>query len=173
MKERYWQSIPVGKEHAITYSTLCCMWGVEKRAVRSILHELSRYDSGDNYILIRSSSGRGFYRTDNTAEIEAYKRECLSRGRNVFAPIKKINRVLNAQGAMQYSFGNNLRVIREGLGLKQSEVCSEMQKYDSQFNEPLLSKYENGVSLPTPMQCFLLAQIYACETSDLISIDLY
>lgn len=173
MTERYWQDIPVGKENAVTYTELCGMWNKDKRTVRSILHELSRYDSGDDYILIRSSSGKGFYKTDDPDEIKAYKNECLSRGRNVFAPIKKINRVLSVQGLIQYTFDNNLRVIREGAGLKQSEVCLKMQKYDSAFNVPLLSKMENGCVLPTPYQRFLLSQIYGCEPSDLISIDLY
>lgn len=173
MNERYWQDVPVGKENAKTYDELCCMWEKDKRTVRSILHELSRYDSGDDYILIRSSNGKGFYKTDDVAEIEAYKKECLSRGRNVFAPIKKINRVLNTRGNVQFSFGNNLRVIREGAGMKQSKVCEQIKKYDSSFNVPMLSKMENGCVLPTPYQRFLLAQIYGCEPSDLVSADLY
>lgn len=173
MTERYWHDIPVGKENAVTYTELCCMWNKDKRTVRSILHELSRFDSGDDYILIRSSSGKGFYKTDNPDEITAYKKECLSRGRNVFAPIKKINRVLSVQGLIQYTFDNNLRVIREAAGLKQSEVCKTMQKYDSAFNVPMLSKMENGCVLPTPYQRFMLSQIYGCEPSDLISMDLY
>lgn len=173
MTEKYWLSIPVGKENAVTYTELCSMWNKDKRTVRSILHELSRFDSGDNYILIRSSNGKGFYKTDDIEDIQAYKKECLSRGRNVFAPIKKINRVLDAQGAIQYSFGNNLRVIREGLKMKQISVCEQIKKFDSSFNVPLLSKMENGQCMPTPYQRFLLAQIYGCEPSDLISIDLY
>lgn len=171
--ESYWTELPVGKENAITYTELCCLWGKDKRTVRSILHELSRFDSGDDYILIRSSSGKGFYKTDDPAEIAAYKRECLSRGRNVFAPIKKINRVLNAQGVIQYTFENNLRVVREGAGLKQSEVCEQVKRYDSSFNVPLLSKMENGQCMPTPYQRFLLAQIYGCEPSSLVDMELY
>jgi hypothetical protein len=173
MTEKYWQDIPVGKENAVAYTELCCMWGKDKRTVRSILHELSRFDSGDDYILIRSSGGKGFYRTDDIEDIKAYKKECLSRGRNVFAPIRKINRVLNAQDASQYAFGNNLRVVREGAGLKQKTVCDQLRKYDSSFNVPLLSKMENGQCMPTPYQRFLLSQIYGCEPSDLVNIDLY
>lgn len=173
MLEQYWHDIPVGKENAISYLNLCVKWNKDKRTVRLILHELSRLDSGDDYILIRSSSGRGFYKTDDPVEIEAYKRECLSRGRNVFAPIRKINRVLTAQGAIQYTFDNNLRVVREGAGLKQNEVCERVRKYDSSFNVPMLSKMENGCILPTPYQRFLLSQIYGCEPSDLVCIDLY
>ena len=173
MYEQYWNDIPVGKENAVTYDWLCERWLCGKRAARSILHELSLFDSGDDYILIRSSSGKGFYKTDDPDEMEAFKRECLSKGRSVFAPIKKINRVLNAQGVVQYTFDNNLRVIREGAGLKQRDVCKRMSRYDKAFNVPLLSKMENGQCCPTPYQRYLLSQIYGCEASSLVVEDLY
>lgn len=173
MNERYWQDIPIGRENALTYVELCDMWGCDKRTARAILHRLSRFDSGDDYILIRSSRCKGFYKTDNAEEITAYKAECLSRGRNVFAPITKINRVLNAQGNLQYSFDNNLRMIRESAGKKQSEVCKAVKRYDSSFNVPLLSKMENGQCLPTPYQRFLLAQIYGVSPSELVGMELH
>lgn len=90
----YWRDIPIGKENAVTYNELCMRWGKNERAVRMILHELSRFDNGDDFILIRSSLNKGFYKTDNLEIIEAYKKECLNRGRNVFAPVRKINRVM-------------------------------------------------------------------------------
>lgn len=96
----YWQQMPIGKKNAITYPQLCELWQVKERKARAILHELSLFDNGDKYILIRSSKGKGFYKTDDEHEIEKYKRECLNKGRSVFAPVKKINRVLrdNAKG---------------------------------------------------------------------------
>lgn len=168
----YWAQIPTGKENAITYAELCALWNVKERAARAILHELSRFDDGDNYILIRSSGGKGFYKTDNEAEITAYKRECINRGRNVFAPVKKINRVLNAN-KVQFTLENNLRVIRESRGLKQSTVCEEMRKVDRAFDNSLLSKMENGICLPTYLQLSKLAEIYAVEPFDLLRADLY
>ena len=167
----YWNDIPVGRENAISYADLCFCWKVKERAARAILHELSRYDNGDNYILIRSSSGRGFYRTDKEEEIKAYKRECLNRGRNVFAPVKKINRVLYAN-AGQYEFANNLRAFRENCGLKQSEVCLQMRAHDSAFDCSLLSKMENGVCLPTSWQVSKLAEIYGVTPFEILN-DLY
>ena len=95
--ERYWNDIPTGKTNAVTYEELVIKWKVCRRAVREILNELSRYDSGDNLILIRSSRGRGFYKTDNKEEIEAFRQECLNRGRSCLAPIAKMNRVLKLQ----------------------------------------------------------------------------
>lgn len=168
----YWNDIPVGKANAADYEWLCTIWECDRRKARAILHELSLYDNGDNYILIRSSSCKGFYKTDDDAEIKAYKRECLSKGKSIFAPVKKINRVLNAN-TEQYSLMNNLRVIRESIGLKQCQVCDIMKQYDRAFDKSLLSKMENGVCLPTFYQLAKLAQIYACEPSELLSTELY
>lgn len=92
--ELYWNDIPVGRENAITYPELCEKWNCSARKVRYILHELSYHDNGDKYILIRSSHGKGFYKTDNPVEIEKYKRECTNRARHTFAPLRKIRRVL-------------------------------------------------------------------------------
>ena len=170
--ETYWNDIPIGKENAVDYPALCDLWGVCGRKVRAILHDLSLFDNGDDYILIRSSSCRGFYKTDDKEEIAAYKRECLNKGRSVFAPVKKINRVLNVN-AVQFSFSNNLRPCREAAGLKQGDVCKQMHRYDRAFDKPLLSKMENGFCMPTPYQTLLLAQIYGVEPSDLVGDVLF
>ena len=92
---KYWDDIPIGKENAITYPELCTIWNIPERSVRYRLHELSRIDTGDNYILIRSASGKGFYKTDNIAEIERYATEICNRAKNTFIPLKKIQRVIN------------------------------------------------------------------------------
>ena len=168
--EQRWNELPIGRENAVTYTELCLCWGLNQRSVRNLLHELSRYDSGDNYILIRSANGRGFYRTDNTAEIEAYKRECLKKGRSIFAPIKKINRVLNANDT-QYSFTNNLRVMRENANISQEEVCEKMKEFD--FDKSLLSKMENNVCIPTTEQVSKLAALYGCKAHELIGVCSY
>ena len=170
--EKYWADIPTSRNEAATYDHLCMWWGTNERAVRRILHELSSYDNGDNYVLIRSGKSKGFYRTDDPLAIEEYKRECLNKGRSVFAPIKKINRILSAD-SKQFSMVNNMRLIREGLNLKQSEVAKHMQAFDEAFDVPMLSKMENGVCLPTPYQLVKLAELYGCEPSELIKTDLY
>ena len=95
MYERYWEDIPVGREKAVSYTELCCKWEMNERRVRRMLHDLSYYDNGDPYILIRSSHGKGFYKTDNDVEIERYKKECINRAKHTFAPLRKIKRVLN------------------------------------------------------------------------------
>lgn len=94
MLEAYWESIPIGRENAISYPALCAKWGMNERKVRQVLHDLSRWDNEDNYILIRSSSCKGFYRTDNMQEIARYRKECTSRAKRTFAPLGKIRRVM-------------------------------------------------------------------------------
>ena len=168
----YWNDIPVGRENAITYDELRYLWNCDKRRARAILHDLSLYDNGDNYILIRSGGCKGFYKTDNEDEIRAYKRECLNKGRSVFAPVKKINRVLSAE-TEQYCLFNNLRIVRENKGIKQKDVCKRMRKFDRDFDKSLLSKMENGVCLPTYYQLSKLAEIFDCEPSELIDGYLY
>lgn len=166
--ELYWAEIPVGKEKAADYATLCAIWKTSERQVRSILHKLSCYDNGDNYILVRSARGKGFYKTDDKQTIENYKKECLNKGKSIFAPVKKINRIQGANST-QYSIDNNLRVFREAAGLTQGEVCQKMNECDCAIDKPMLSKMENNVCLPTPMQIAKLAEIYGCEISDLIT----
>lgn len=169
----YWSEIPIGKENAVSYPELVLKWDRKERDVRQILHELSAFDNGDDYILIRSAKkGGGFYRTDNPDDIKAYREECLAKGRSNFAPVKKINRVLNSNSE-QISMTNNLRVMRESAGMKQTEVCDIMKRFDCEFDAPLLSKMENGVCMPTLMQFRKLAEIYGCTTADLISYDIF
>lgn len=171
--ELYWSEIPIGKNNAASYLDLMLKWDRKERDVRSILHELSAFDNGDDYILIRSAKNRGgFYRTDNPDDIKAYREECLAKGRSTFAPVKKINRVLK-NNAEQFSVINNLRVMREAAGLKQAEVCDAMKQFDNAFDVPLLSKMENGVCMPTLLQCRKLAEIYGCGTADLINYDVF
>lgn len=170
--ELYWYDIPNVKDQAVTYSELTMWWNKNEREVRRILHELSCYDNGDNYVLIRSGQRKGFYKTDNKEEIEAFKKECLNKGRSVFAPVKKINRILS-ENAEQFSIENNLRVFREALELKQNQVVAYMQQYDEHFDAPMLSKMENGFCMPTPFQLAKLAQFYCVDPGDLINSDLY
>lgn len=169
--ELYWSELPVGKENAVDYPTLCFMWGKDKRGVRGILHDLSLYDNGDDFVLIRSGKTKGFYKTDDHDEIAAYRKECLNKGRSVFAPVKKCNRILNADTA-QFAFFNNLRTVREAVGISQAEVCKRMREVDAHFDAPMLSKMENGFCMPVPFQLLKLAEIYGVSTSDLVGVDL-
>lgn len=167
MLEAYWNDIPVGKEKAITYTELCCKWKKSKREVRNMLHRLSEYDNGDNYVLIRSGSAKGFYRTDDEEIIRRYRLECLHKGRSIFAPVRKCNRVLRADD-VQLSLENNLRVLRCDKGLTQKEVCERLCQYNVAIDEALLSKFENSVALPNPQQLHAFAKIYGVTADTLL-----
>lgn len=97
----YWDSIPVGYRNRKTYTELSDMWGVSRRYVRLILHRLSEQDNGDGMILVRSSRAKGFYRTEDPAEIEEYRREVMARATSHFAPLKKIRRVQGQEGQLK------------------------------------------------------------------------
>lgn len=98
---KLWQSIPCdddpkAEKQFLFYEDLQIMWGSSRRTCREILAELSAFDSGDDYILIRSShDGGGFYKTRDHAKIEAYRKEVYNRAMNTLKPLKKIKRVLN------------------------------------------------------------------------------
>lgn len=170
--EVYWSELPKGRENAATYERLCSMWRRDKRTVRRILHELSAFDNGDNYILIRSSHNTGFYKTDNTKEIATYRAECLNRGKRTFAPLRKIDRVLAPESG-QLSIMNNLKATRIACGMMQSEVCQRMKLIDPYFDTAMLSKMECDRCLPTPLQLAHLAAIYGCTPLELVEVDLY
>lgn len=81
---------------SLTYEDLQFFFSCSRRKCREILAELSTFDSGDDYILIRSShDGGGFYKTRDHAKIEAYRKEVYNRAMNTLKPLKKIKRVLN------------------------------------------------------------------------------
>ena len=94
---RFWDDIPTDETGtpAVDYATLCFLWHVDRRSVRAILAELSAFDNGDCYILIRSSHNAGFYKTQNREKIAAYRREVYARAMNTLKPLKKIKRVLS------------------------------------------------------------------------------
>lgn len=92
--KRFWESIPVGKENAVPYPVLMVEWQMNERAVRMVLHDLSCYDSEDDLVLIRSSRNKGFYRTNNPSEMREFRKECLEKGRSLFAPVHRINQLL-------------------------------------------------------------------------------
>lgn len=93
---KYWQALPVGENNKVGYSDLSYIFKtLDRRRIRTILAELSAYDNGDDYVLIRSSHAWGFYKTNDPAKIEAYRREVFNRAMNTLKPLKKIKRILN------------------------------------------------------------------------------
>lgn len=93
--EEMYNSIPIGRENAISKEALAELWGYKtERAVREKIAEMRAVDNGDNYVIVSLSNNKGYYRTDDTEEIMAFKHEVTSRARHTFIPLKKVNRVL-------------------------------------------------------------------------------
>ena len=91
---QYYDDIPVGKENAISKYRLAANWHVSERAARKIIQDLRAADFGDEYVIVSSSHGCGYYKTDSLEEIERFKKEVTNRAMNTFLPLKKVNRIL-------------------------------------------------------------------------------
>lgn len=90
---KYWNDIPIGAKNAVSYEELSVKWHRTYRSVRKILELLGTADTGDDYILIRSSHGRGFFRTKDRRLIHRYRKEIINRANNVLKPLNKIYKV--------------------------------------------------------------------------------
>ena len=101
----YYGDIPVGKENAVSKYKLAADWHVSERQARRIIQELRAADFGDEYVIVSSSHGRGYYKTDSLEEIEQFKREVTNRARNTFLPLKKVNRILGSSGLVETDTG--------------------------------------------------------------------
>lgn len=103
-----WETLPIGRENAISYGELCAMWNVGRRTARRYMQLLSEMDNGDEFVLIRSGNARGFYRSNDAEEIKAYKFEMLHKGRSIIAAVRKCERVLNEYDIAQLQFSDLL-----------------------------------------------------------------
>lgn len=140
---------------------------VVQEKTNAIFCIINKDDRVTNGVFIDNVSGK-----DLLCILKAYKKECLNKGRSNFAPVKKINRVLNSlSDDLQVSFFNNLRTARLTAGLKQEDVVKEMQRFDARFNVSILSRFENGICLPTPYQLAQLARIYDVQPHELVRMD--
>ena len=90
---KYWNDIPIGAKNAVSYEELSVKWHRTYRSVRKILELLGTADTGDDYILIRSSNGRGFFRTKDRRLIHRYRKEIINRANNILKPLDKIYKV--------------------------------------------------------------------------------
>jgi transcriptional regulator with XRE-family HTH domain len=64
---------------------------------------------------------------------------------------------------------NNLKAAREQMGLKQAELAALVQSVDSRIDVGMISRFENGVCLPTPIVARALARHLQASVRDLFS----
>lgn len=161
----YYNDIPVGKRNAITKEKLIEKWEMPERTVRRIIRELRLQDFDDDYIIVSRSCGKGYYKTNDLKEIEDYKKEVLNRGRHTFAPLAKVNRILAAERT------STLKQIRRARGLSNVEVIEAIKQTDPSFDKSILSRYENGKSVPTKEQLKIMAELYEMPLEDLAAVS--
>lgn len=165
----YYDSIPVGRENAITRAELADKWGMSQDQVRHTIADLRARDNGDNFIIFSSSDkrNRGYYKTDNAMERRAFVNETRSRAINTFKPLKKAQRIEKGEQAQQYTFGNNLKTRRIAAGISNVEMVGALSAAGMYIDAPLLSRIENGYVLPTPAMAEEMASMLNCEVQDI------
>lgn len=172
--EKMYDSIPIGKENAISKERLQVMWGLtSERAVRQVVAELRKIDNGDNFVIVSLSSCKGFYRTDDPEEILKYKKETLNRAKHTFAPLGKVNRILMENDTqLEFAAPNKLKEAREAAGYKANEVIPLIRKYDPSFDKSMMSKIENNKCNPTILQLSVMASLYKKTTAELTGVEI-
>ena len=168
---QYYDDILVGKENAVSRYRLAANWHVSERAARKIIQELRAADFGDDYVIVSSSHGCGYYKTNNLAEIAEFKKEVTRRGKNTFLPLKKVNRILNSAGQVELVGVNRLKEAREAAGLQAKEVVAIIQEKDPAFNKIIMSHIENNKCLPSAAQLQIMAELYNYPPADLVGMD--
>ena len=63
----------------------------------------------------------------------------------------------------------NFKQARINANLSQLEVIPHLKKVDQRVDAPLLSKYENGVCMPTSEQFKVLCKVYGKEPQDILT----
>lgn len=164
----FYESIPIGRENAITRAELARLWGVSQDKARHIIAALRAEDQGDDYIIFSSSDPQspGYYKTANADERRAYMAETKRRAINTFKPLKKAQRIENGDSD-QYSLCNNLKVFRKDRGFTNDMFCDALAAVGIPMNAPLLSRIENGYVLPSPRCAEAMTEILQCEMSEL------
>jgi len=64
---------------------------------------------------------------------------------------------------------NNLKEAREAMGLTQKELASMIQETDPRIDVGMVSRFENGVCLPTPVVARAFASRLSSSVRDLFS----
>lgn len=171
MLDFYYNSIPVGRENAVTRDELARRWNVTEDRVRHIIAELRATDNGDNYIIFSNSDSktRGYFKTDDPNERRAFMQETKGRAINTFKPLKKAQRIENGD-TNQYSLCCNLKQRRLDKGLTNVMFVDALAAAGINMDKSMLSRIENGYVLPTPAAARMMAEIIDCEIEELFGI---
>ena len=86
--------IPIGRENAIPWQELALKWNTDQRGVRLIIAELRASKSGDGYAILSTTRGRGYWRSDNSEEIDGFVAEIEAMSRHLHLATKDAKRIL-------------------------------------------------------------------------------
>ena len=167
----YYESIPIGRENAVSRAELARRWGMSEDKVRHKIAELRAEDNGDDYIIFSSSdkNSRGYFRTDDPSERRAFMAETKGRAINTFKPLKKAQRIENGD-SNQYSLCCNLKQRRLDKGITNAMFVDALAAAGINIDKAMLSRIENGYVLPTPAAARMMAEIIDCEIEELFGI---
>lgn len=167
----HYETIPIGKENAISKVDLCELWNMNERKVRRTVEKLRRTDNGDDFVIVSTSKRAGYYRSADRQDIKKFKKEMTNRAKHTFRPIQKANRILGVDEE-QYSFTNNLKMMRIESRLWVTTVVEELKKVDPRFDRSMLSRIENGLCMPTPLQLQAFSRLYHRSIEEMVGVTL-
>jgi len=167
----YYESIPIGRQNAVSRLELSILWNVSDRWVRRIIKDLRASDNGDDFVIVSTSHQSGYYRSNERDDIILFKEEVSKRAKHTFIPLRKVNRILGVHEE-QASFTNNLKMARMEAKLKGDDVIPYFKKIDPRFDKSLLSKIENGLCMPNPNQLVIMSKLYNKTIEELIGFSI-
>lgn len=172
MAELY-DMIPVGRENAITREALCALTGLSDRAARMALAEARNEDNGDGFVIVSSSTGAGYYRTDDPVEIRRYVDEIEAKAEALRAPAKKARRILGEDSPTPADDGDDapfechLGGFRRSRGLKQDALLDMIRHTTPGLDHVAISKAENGAVILTPDALAAAAEALGIHPADI------
>lgn len=112
-------AIPYGRENAVSRAELASLTGLRDRAIRKEIKELNAEITKHGEAILSSSSGKGYWRTANVAEMKQYLRESRHRQQKQLqndAPIQKL--VYDAEGVTVIHVKAHCRRLRSKENLE-------------------------------------------------------
>lgn len=87
---RFYRSIPVGKDKAVSRAQLCRMWDMGDRAVRLTIAEIRDSAKVMNleHFIVSDSQGKGYWRSKDRMEIQAFNEQMMSRVKSIAATVQ-------------------------------------------------------------------------------------
>lgn len=65
---------------------------------------------------------------------------------------------------------NNIKKLRLERGMSQKDVTTYLRCYDKRMDSSMLSRFENGLCLPTPLIMRCLCNLFGCLPADLYGV---